>query len=281
MLTLQWPIAYSGTDPRGVGWGLVDGGWPKFIDRHVKPALEWAKGIEIALLFHHLFGQRGDPMYLDGLDEARRERATWLTNNLATANGFMRITNEVPCYGYFGGIDLTPRLRRQSTADRCAITARNFKPLADAGFRGVFIDYAENAITKPFHGINAAQSNEPSKDVLTLAIADDMFPERTGVEATPRAFPEFRHLWDRNCVLQESTYQHRYGPNRHGNWKALGYDRSVITGKVWRTLPYSDDVPATVAQAKAIAADGDVAAICPAPLIRAGVKASELVEDTK
>lgn len=278
MLTLQWPIAYSGTDPRGVGWGLMDGGWPKFIDRHVKPALEWASGVAVSILIHHPFGQVGDPMYLDGYDEARESGARWLTNNFATAKGWKQITKDTPVYGYLGGVDLTPRLRNLPTAERCAMTARNLKPLADAGFRSVYLDYAENAIFWPFKGVNATQSNEPSKDVLTLAIADDMFPERAGIEAMPRAFPEFEHLWNRKCVLQETVYQHRYGPNRHGNWDALGYHRALIADPLWRTLPYSDDAPATVAAAQAIAADGDVACICPAPLIRAGVKASELFD---
>lgn len=277
-LVLQWPIAYSGTDPRGVGWGLMGGGWPKFIDRHVKPALEWASGIAVAILIHHPFGQVGDPMYLDGYDEARESGARWLTNNFATAKGWKQITKDTPVYGYLGGVDLTPRLRNLPTAERCAMTVRNLKPLADAGFRSVYIDYAENAISKPFKGVNAAQSNEPSKDVLTLAIADDMFPEPTGVEAAPRSFTEFEHLWGRNCVMQETVFQHRYGENRHANWINLGYCRfGILTGKVWRTLPYSDDVAATVAQARAIAADGDVACICPAPLIRAGIAVGDLL----
>ncbi len=278
-LVLQWPIAYSGTDPRGVGWGLMDGGWPKFIDRHVKPALEWAKGVEVAVLIHHPFGQVGDPMYLDGYDEARESGARWLTNNFATAKGWKQITKDTPVYGYLGGVDLTPRLCNLPTAERCLMTTRNLKPLADAGFRGVYIDAAENAIYEKFVGVNAAQSNEPSKDVLTLAIADDMFPERTGIEAAPRAFPKFMHLRDRNCVLQETVYQHRYGVDKHVNWNALGYHRDTIIGDMWRTLPYSDDTAATVSAAKTIAADGDVACICPAPLIRAGISANELTNN--
>ena len=165
------------------------------------------------------------------------------------------------------------------TAERCVMTTRNLKPIADAGFRGVYIDAAENAIYEKFVGVNAAQSNEPSKDVLTLAIADDMFPERTGIEAAPRAFPKFMHLRDRNCVLQETVYQHRYGVDKHVNWNALGYHRDTIIGDMWRTLPYSDDTAATVSAAKTIAADGDVACICPAPLIRAGISANELTNN--
>ena len=61
----------------------------------------------------------------------------------------------------------------------------------------------------------------------------------------------------------------------------LGDDRSVLTGKVWRTLPYSDDVKATVEAAKAIAAEGDVACVCPQPLVQAGVGARELLEGGK
>ena len=56
-----------------------------------------------------------------------------------------------------------------------------------------------------------------------------------------------------------------------------GIDGTTIRYR--KTWPWSfvDNCAATVAQAKAIAADGDVAAICPAPLIRAGVKAEELL----
>jgi len=278
-LVLQWPIAYSGTDPRGVGWGLMDGGWPKFIDRHVKPALEWAKGVEVKILIHHPWGQEGDPMRIDGYTKAKEAGATWLTNEFATNRGWKRITSDYDCRVYLGGVDLTPYLSWIPTATRCEVIIENLRPIDRAGFRGVYIDAAENAITKPFNGVNEAQSNKPSKDVLTLAIADDMFPERTGIEAAPRAFPEFAHLWDRDCVMQETVYQHRYGDNRHGNWKALGYGIEVLTGIIWRTLPYSDDTTATVASAKQIAADGDVACICPAPLIRAGISANELTNN--
>ena len=277
-LVLQWPIAYSGNDARGVGWDLENGGWPKFIATKVRPAIEWANAsnVEVAILIHHPWGQEGDPMRIDGYDQARAAGARHLTNEFRS---WKQITKEVRCYGYVGGVDLTPSLRSRSTGERAEIICRNLKPFADAGFRGVYIDAAENAIYQPFVGVNERQSASRSLDVLTMAIADDMFVESCGIEATPRAFPVFKHLWPRDCVLQESTYQNRYGPNLHANWKALGYDRSVLAGKLWRTLDYSDDVPATVAQAKAIAADGDVPCVCPAPLIRAGVRASELVAE--
>lgn len=279
-LVLQWPIAYSGNDARGVGWDLENGGWPKFIATKVKPAIEWAKAsnLEVAILIHHPWGQEGDPMRIDGYDQARALGAKWLTNDFATLKGWKSITREIDCRGYVGGVDLTPVLRDQSTAERCALIVRNLKPFADAGFRGIYVDYAENAIDRDFTGVNKNQSATRSVDRLTLAIADDMFPAATGIEATPRAFDVFRPLWSRDCVLQESTYQHRYGVGRHSNWKALGYDRSVITGKIWRTLEYSDDVAGTVAKAKAIAADGDVPVICPAPLMKAGIPASEVAK---
>lgn len=278
-LVLQWPIAYSGNDARGVGWDLENGGWPRFIATKVRPALAWAKAsnVDVAILLLNPWGQDGDPQRIDGYDQARAIGARHLTNDFATAKGWKQITKDVRCYGYVGGVDLTPSLRSRSTGERAEIICRNLKPFADAGFRGVYVDAAENAIYVPFAGVNERQSTARSVDVLTMAIADDMFVESCGIEATPRAFTMFRHLWPRDCVLQESTYQHRYGPNRHANWKALGYDRSVLTGKVWRTLDYSDDVAAVVARAKAIAADGDVPCVCPAPLISAGVKASELV----
>jgi hypothetical protein len=278
-LVLNWEIAYSGTNPGQTGWNLTDGGWPKFIERHVKPALKWADGLDVAILIHHPWGQwqSGDAMTIDAIDRSKAD-ARFLTREFATLNGWKAITKEVDCYGYFGGADVDERVRKLPTAERCAMIARNLKPLADAGFKGVFIDATENAIAVPFVGVNARQSAQPSVDMLTLAIADDMFPERAGIEATPRAFPEFKHLWDRRCVLQESTYQHRYGPNRHANWQALGYDRSVLTGKVWRTLPYRDDVKETIAAARAISSEGDVPCVSPQPLVRAGVEASELVE---
>lgn len=280
-LVLNWEIAYSGDNPGQTGWNLTDGGWPRFIERHVRPAIKWAdeSGVRVAILIHHPWGQwqSGERMTIDAIDRSKAE-ARFLPYDFATAKSWKHITKEVDCWGYFGGADVDERVRNLPTAERCALIIRNLKPLADAGFKGVFIDAAENAIAVPFVGVNARQSADPSVDRLTLAIADDMFPERTGIEATPRAFPEFEHLWNRRCVIQESTYQHRYGPNRHANWQALGYDRSVLTGKVWRTLPYSDDVAATVEAARAIAAEGDAPCISPQPLIRQGVKASEVVQ---
>lgn len=281
-LVLNWEIAYSGTNPGQTGWGLADGGWPKFIKNHVRPALKWAKGLSVAILIHHPWGQwqSGQAMSIDAIDRSRDE-ARFLTRQFATLNSWKSITKDVDCYGYFGGADVDEQVRTLPTAERCQLITRNLKPLADAGFNGVFIDYAENAIAVGFTGVNKNQSARRSVDVLTLAIADDMFPQPAGIEATPRAFPEFKHLWDRRCVLQESTYQHRYGLNRHANWQALGYDRSVLTGKVWRTLPYRDDVKETIAAARAISAEGDVPCVSPQPLAREGVLASELVEGDK
>ncbi len=277
-LVLNWEIAYSGTNPGQTGWNLTDGGWPKFIERHVRPALDWCKasGVKPAILIHHPWGQwqSGERMTIDAIDRSRLD-ARFLPYDFATAKGWKAITKDVDCYAYLGGADVDERVRGLSTAERTALIIRNLKPLADAGFKGVFIDATENAIAVPFKGVNQRQDAQPSVDRLTLAIADDMFPERTGIEATPRAFPEFKHLWDRRCVLQETTYQHRYGANRHANWQALGYDRSVLTGKVWRTLPYRDDVKETIAAARAISAEGDVPCVSPQPLVKAGVEGSD------
>lgn len=277
-LVLNWEIAYSGTNPGQTGWGLADGGWPKFIERHVRPALKWAEGLKVAILIHHPWGQwqPGSHMSIDAIDRSRKE-AAFLTRQFATLAGWKSITKEVDCYGYFGGADIDERVRKLPTADRCQLITRNLKPLADAGFKGVFIDYAENAISKPFKGVNDAQSARRSVDVLTLAIADDLFPEPAGVEAIPRAFPEFAHLWDRRCVLQENTYQHRFGPNRHSNWKSLGYDINVTTRSPWRTLPYSDDCKTTAELSRRIANDDDVPCISPQPFIQQDVPASELL----
>lgn len=282
-LVLNWPIAYSGTSAGQTGWHLNDGGWPAFIERHVKPALRWCEqsGVKPAILIHHPWGQftaDGEAMTIDAIDQARAAGARFLLDDFASANGWKLITKDVPCYGYFGGVDLTPRLRKLSAADRAALIARNLKPLADAGFRGIYLDAAENAIQQPYHGVTKEQSAVVSVDLLTLAIADDMFPERAGIEAAPRAFPQFKHLWDRNIVVEDKVWLHRFGPDRHRDWKALGYVRSVLTGKVWRTLPYRDDTRATVAAAKAIVRDNCTPCVSPQPLISAGVAARELVK---
>jgi hypothetical protein len=277
-LVLNWEIAYSGTSPGQTGWGLVDGGWPKFITQHIKPALNWASGIPVAILIHHPWGQwqPGTHMSIDAIDRSRAE-ARFLTRSFATLNAWKTIAKQVPCYAYLGGADIDQRVRNLPTSERTALIIRNMKPLADAGFKGVYIDYAENAIAVPFAGVNLNQSAEPSCDRLTLAIADDMFPEPAGVEAAPRAFPEFTHLWKRDIVAQNTLWAHRFGTNRHANWKALGYDRSVLTGNVWRTLPYSDDVEATAQAAKLISAEGDIPCISPHPFIAQGMAASEVL----
>lgn len=290
-LVMEWSIGWSGTDVGNSGWNLREAGWPGFIRDQVEPAIAWceASGVRPIVLIHHPFGQFGEPMHLDGFDLAESEGADWLTKDFAADEAWKSVTSRVPCYVYVGGVDLTPRLKELSTAERCALTCRNLQPMADAGFRGVFIDAAENAIREPYQGVSAEQSAEKSVDLLTIAIADDMFPERTGVEAAPRAFPPFKHLWDRPVIAQDSLWRHRFGGvksaaqikrigygGRHGSYKALGYDRSVLTGDVWRTIPFTSPPEKTVEIARLISKEGDVACVGPMPLMQAGVKASAL-----
>ena len=284
MLVLQWSISNAGNDDGpcfgSVGWNIRRDGWAGFIAKCVEPAIAWceASGIKPDILIHHAFGQFGsEDMHLDAWDYANGV-APWLTNGFATKDGWLSVTKRVDVFGYVGGVDLTPRLRNLPPAELIATIRRNLKPYKAAGFKGVFVDYAENAIPHPFtHPTIANQSARRSLDTLVLEIADDMFPCVTGVESSPRGFPQFAGLWHRPVVMKEGQYQSRFGPNRHKNWDALGYHREKLTAPFWRTLDYSDDVPATVAAAKAIAADGDVACVCPAPLIREGVAAKDLL----
>jgi hypothetical protein len=284
VIVLNWSIANAGNDDGpcygSVGWNIRRDGWAGFIAKHVEPAIAWceASGIKPDILIHHAFGQYGsEDMHLDAWDYANGV-APWLTNGFATKDGWLSVTKRVDVFGYVGGVDITPRLRNLPAAELIATIRRNLKPYKSAGFKGVFVDFAENAIPHPFTNPTIpSQTTRRSLDTLVLEIADDMFPMPAGVESSPRRFPEFSHLWKRLCVMTDEQYQHRYGANRHTEWKALGYDRSVLSPPFLRTLPYSDDTSATVAAAKAIAADGDVACICPAPLIRAGITAKELL----
>ena len=288
MIVLQWEIANSVNDDGpgfgSVGWNIKRDGWAGFIKNHVVPALDWcdASGVKTAVLVHHCFGQYADPMHIDGLDYAVAAGAKWLWQEFDNKTAWKSIAGRVPLYAYVGGVQLVDRLARLSPSDLGSAIRRNLLPYVKAGFRGVFIDYAENAIPHPFYGVNANQHAPRSLDTLTLEIADAMFAERAGVEAAPRAFDAFKPLHSRNVVLQDATYRHRYDPaSRHANFAALGYDRSVLTGKVWRTLPYRDDVKETIAAARAISAEGDVPCVSPQPLVRAGVKAGELLERGK
>ena len=279
-IVLGWSIANSGHDIGATREEMRDG-WPAFINKYVKPGIAWAKeaSVPFAIYVSHPFGQYAtqadDAMHLDAWDYAKAAGANWLTNDFATVNGWKSITKDVPCYGYLGGVHLTERLRNLPPAQLAATIVRNLKPLADAGFQGVIIDWAENAITHPFrHPTVPSQSTGRSLDTIVLAIADGMFPEKTGVEAAPRGFKDFQHLWDRNVVLQESQWQHRFGPNRHSNFKALGYDRDALKGGIWRLLDYVDDPNVTLATAKGVIADGCVPVFNPYPFITNSVPAS-------
>lgn len=283
-LVMHWSIANSGTGFANTGWNLDEGGWPGFINRHIRPAVEWCRASEVEprILIHHPFSLYPKPgetsMAIDGLDQAKAHGAPkWLLNDFSTRDGWKSITKEVACYVYVGGVSDVHRLAKLPTAERAAMIARNLKPFKDAGFRGVFVDASENATSK------AAK-----REVLTLAIADDMFPELTGLEAAPRALADLSGLWQRNVVAWDSTWRHRYGGftaeqikrfgygERHSEYKHLGYDRSVLKGEAWRLLPYAAAEP-TVELAKLIVAEGDVPGVCPQPLIQAGVKAGDIV----
>jgi len=286
-LVLHWSIAESGGSSgfSTIGWNLEEGGWPGFIQRHIRPALKWCKdaGVKPVILIHHPFGLyplKGETsMAIDSLDQAKAmEAPDWLLKDFAKA--WKPITKEVRCTVYAGGVNDVERLQRLPTATRAAMVARNLKPYVDAGFRGVYIDASEAAIYQPL-----------SKELLTLAIADDLFPERTGVEGPPNALPQYAHLWGRPSVAWDRYWRHKYGGfspeqvkrfgygERHSEWKTLGYDRSVLTGEAWRLLPYMSGtkVVECVELARLIVAEGDVAGVCPQPLINAGVKASDLL----
>lgn len=297
-LVLNWEIANSGNSFGSIGWNLeANGGWPAFIENHVTPAIEWCEASNITprILIHHPFGlysndDDSDNMHLDGYDFAVGAGVKWLTNNFSTSTAWRAITSTYQCFAYVGGVHLTQRLRNLPAAELAATIRRNLKPLVSAGFRGIYVDYAENAIANPFtHPTVSAQSVDRSRDTVLLEIADSMFTARTGVEAAPRDFSAFSELWDRNIVAQDTTWRHRYGGftpeqiieygygERNANYEALGYDRSVLTGNVWRTLPYSDDTETTAELSQLIATEGDVPAISPQPFIQQSVAASELL----
>lgn len=299
-IVLGWSIANSGYDIGSTRSQMRDG-WVTFIEDFVTPGIEWARasGVEPAILIMHAWGlystQADDAMHLDGYDYARAAGAKWLTNDFATANAWKAITQDVQCFGYFGGCHLTARLRDLLPADLAATIKRNLKPMESAGFRGVYIDFAENAITHPFtHPTIPVQSFlSRSIDAIVLEIADDMgFPRAAGVEAAPRNFAAFQELFDRHIIAEDTTWRHRYGgmtteqvalyaqygyTERNTNHAALGYDRSVLTGNVWRTLGYLDNPTDTTALAQLIVAEGDLPVFNPYPFILNDVPASEVL----
>lgn len=298
-LVLNWEIGNSwnylqgGSGLGSVGWNIEEDGWSGFISNRVEPAIAWCETSNVtpAILIHHPFGMYYDEtMRLDYWDYANAASIKFLTNNFAKRGGWLSVTNRVDCYAYLGGVDLTDSLRNLPAAELASLIKRNLKPIQQAGFKGVYIDYAENAIPHPYGSDPEASTYaRRSLDTLTLKIADDMFPEATGIEAAPRAFSAFGGLWGRKLVAQDTVWRHRYGGftsqqiidygygTRNTNYVALGYDRSVLTGEVWRTLPYSDDAETTKELAQLIVGEGDVAAVSPAPLITAGIPASDLV----
>lgn len=281
-IALHWPISFAGNSYGTVGWDLEEkGGWPGFIKNHVSPAIKWTEsyGHKPEIIIHHPFGQYMRPMHLDGYDYAKGADIKWLINNFATLAGWKSVTSTYTVLGYLGGFDLIPDRRRLPALELAALIKQNLKPLKDALFSGVFIDYAENAIYDEFKSPYSPEHNAlPSVDTMTLAIADAMFPKfKTGVEAIPRAFPLFKHLWSRPTIIQEKTYQHRYGPGRHTDWKALGYDINVITGPIYRTFTYTDDLDSIAEQIKSIVADGHIPVICPQPFVRANYPLSKLL----
>lgn len=301
-LVLSWNAANSGDGLGRTGWRLDEGGWPKFIERHVRPGIVWCEASDVKpiILIHHAFGQWQPKMHLDGWDFAQEANADFLTEDFATDAGWKSITKDYPCYAYVGDVELIDRLRDLPPEELAVIIRRNLQPYVDAGFKGIYVDYGENAIEGHYAGITPKHSAGPSADALLLKIADEMFPVATGIEAAPRAFPEFAALHQRNVIIRDPTWRHRfggftpaeeakfvwrsdaekktrkYGP-RHAQAAKLGWpNRDHLAGTVWRTLTYGDDPQLNMELARTIAAEGDVAVISPQPFIQAGIKASEL-----
>lgn len=289
----SWHSTQDGSGLGSVGWGMEDGGWPAFIAEQVEPAIAWcqASNKTPAILIHHPFGMyHSENMRLDYWDYASAFGLKFLTTNFATRTGWRSVTSRVDCYAYLGGIDLTESLRNLPPATLVALIKRNLNPIRQAGFKGIYIDYAENAIPHPYGTDPAAPTYaRRSIDTLTLKIADEMFPEPAGIEAAPRAFADFGGLWHRKLVAQDSVWRSRYGgfsPEqitlygyglRNSNHVALGYNRSVLTGEVWRTIPMSDDSDRVLELAQLIVGEGDVPAITPLSFIVDNIPASEVV----
>lgn len=275
-LTLEWSLANSGKEYGSVGWSLKDVGWEGFINAQVIPALDWCDATDVTptILIHHAFGQYFDPMHLDAWDYAYASGYSWLTQQFREAWKTL-IGTRCKYFAYVGGVQLLPRLTTLPWNELNQLITRNLRPYQRAGFSGVYVDAAENAIAHAHVGVNEAQSCPRSLDQLLLAHADRMFPEPAGIEAAPRSFSIFEPLWGRNLVLQDSTWLSRYDPElRHGSWDALGYHREVLTGTVWRTIPFNDS--SAVEKAVAIAEDDCIAAVSPGPLIDDDVEASDL-----
>lgn len=291
-IVLTWTIANSGTSPGSVGWNLEETGWPGFIQDKVEPAIAWceATGVTPIILLQNAFGAYYDEdVRLNTYDYANYFGLKFLTNNFTSRSGWRSVTSRVDCYFYTGGLDLSDNLRDLPPAEQASLAKRNLKPYQQAGFKGGYIDYAENAIPSAYLTENDTGYARRSVDSPLLTLIDSLFEVATGVEAAPRAFSAFSMLWDRNLVAQDSEWRRRYGGftsqqiidygygERHASHVALGYDRSVLTGTVWRTLPYSDDAETTAELAALIAGEGDVPAVSPAPLIAANIPASDLV----
>ena len=291
-LVLTWTIANSGTSPGSVGWNLEETGWTGFIQDKVEPAIAWceATGVTPTILLLNPFGAYYDEdVRINAWDYANSYGLRYLTNNFSKRGGWLSVTSRVDCYFYTGGLDLTDHLRDMSPIDQASLIRRNLKPYQQAGFKGGYIDYAENAIPHPYLTENDTGYARRSVDSMLLYLGDTLFDEPMGIEAAPRAFSSFNMLWDRKLVAEDTVWRHRYGGfdagqiatygygTRNSNHVALGYDRSVLTGEVWRTLPYSDDAETTKELAQLIVGEGDVAAVSPAPLITAGILASDLV----
>lgn len=283
-IILYWPIAYSGngSTPFSVGWDLEKTGWKTFVSSKILPAIAWAEQqkLKYTILLMHPFNQyngSNEAMHLDGYDLSKRLERKKLTTGFTSA--FKNLA--CPKVAYLGGMELTPRLKNLPPRQKPVAIYRNVQSIWNSGFERIFLDYAENAITYPFKSPNPVQSAPRSCDAFTLAYLDELFPKLTGIEAAPRAFPQFSHLWNRDIIMQDTVYQHRYGGlnnwrdyeqefnygPRHGSYVELGYDRSVLKGEIWRTLPYSDNLNAIRALATNIWNQGDVPAICPAPFM--------------
>lgn len=219
--------------------------------------------------------------------------------DFAIAGGYKHITNEfVPawapictarpgrCFVYVGSVHLHPELRSLPPLELKKVIERNLKPLKDAGFAGVFVDNACDAIYgpadiegKPFHPHPNGQ--------LLLGIADSYFGSSTGVEWTPRRFDGWRPLHSRPTMLEERNYQLIHAQaNDHWTRQGWGKDRSYLKGRVYRWVS-QDSLPVAeqVAQVKGILATqvngqpaGDVALVTAEPLRRAGVMAKDLLE---
>lgn len=205
----RWAVGNSNpSNPRRIGWGILENGWQWFFDTHVVPTIEWANSetirVESKVMLHNPFGVSTTgtfPMRASQFVGATKEKLSVVKRFKRTWRPFIRDGGELLMY--LGTPFHDPRFQKELNEGRI-----------DNWLRLFWLSYRVAMDIGASIAIDASASREVGGvDHLAYLLMEELLtyndsPSRMYIEASP-AYDK-THWHTKNVTMLESTFQKRH-----------------------------------------------------------------------